>query len=166
MTIHEILKKFYNSGTWYKKCGYWFRNNTDGTPGGRGDLIYNTCGKIFYMGDTYEWAEDAIWSCYDLLMDRKRWPDFLGVEKGQRRMTRDPYTTFYAAIVCHFPNLEDLIRVKPPWYLITPTFYYWRKYLLTGKAKYKKWYYRLNIPAKRDWCRRLEYYRHIAIQAI
>ena len=154
---------------YYKKYGFyieddpaWAVRERGVDTHGKGDLISNTCRKIFDEGDTSPWAYEALVLCADLLAARKRWPDFmnqscdaktwlgahishllydLGLVKlrkfrNQKGMTRDPYTNFYG--MCMLLDRKQFIEaITIPWRLYSPEVFTWRKRLLRPhKEKY------------------------------
>lgn len=110
------------SDRWYKEGDFWRRDDGDGIYGerddGTGDFIFNHCSKCVMDGDTSEWAVSSYFKISEYLIDRKRWPDRLNVERqapnriawylckyfdigsyayrSQSDMTRDPYIAFGA----------------------------------------------------------------------
>lgn len=68
------METFFGSDVWYKD-GYFWRAKTSDGSNGKGDLIYNTCGKIAYDKDKSPWAKISLLKCFILLWARKRWPD-------------------------------------------------------------------------------------------
>lgn len=176
---------FYNT-KYVKENWYWTRN-----PGRlQGDFIYNNCAKIVYDKDTSDWARIIVKRCTMLTYDHKRWPDEYNDElvchtwitwivnkainklfaanlpyKFQERMVRDIYIAVYTANLLHgYPIIvEDL---RPVWYVWTPAFHCWRKYLITKKPIYRKLYYLFSRPSKRDWVQRLEWLQETSIQFV
>ena len=61
------------------KDGYFWRDLNYGKAS-FGDLIFNTCNKIVEENDMSEWAYYAMLDCYDLIQERKRWPDRMSDE--------------------------------------------------------------------------------------
>ena len=60
--------------------------------------------------------------------------------RPQSDMTRDPYIAFYTACVLldHKDWINDVTVLRKLW---RPNLWAWRKYLITGKKKYKRRYY-------------------------
>ena len=155
---------WWKDGVFYRKLSPYREVQIYGVAvDSKGDLIFNTCKKIINDLDQSEWAFDSVLECSDLLNTCKRWPDRMNqdidsktiiehltskilfalyitehVKFGrQNHMTRDPYIALYCA--CFMMDNYYLIkRTPPPWYLYTPVFWSWYKFLLTGKAKYRK----------------------------
>ena len=148
---------------WYKEGCYWRKKSTDGSDG-KGDLIFNTCYKILQDGDYSEWAYEALEACSILLLDGKRWPDYMNDDtdcktwaqrifnrttreilkffgitihskfRYQGRMTRDPFIAFYTLSL--FLDHPGYIDAVPiPWYLYSPNTWRWRRRLIEDKRK-------------------------------
>jgi|GEM_PF-6486593 len=85
----------------------------------------------------------------------------------QGRMTRDPFIAWGAACAqrCY---LIKAYRVSPPWYIYTPSFWAWWKYIITHDEKYLKRYrfWRQYSRPKKDFVIRLNELREQAIQLI
>ena len=158
--------KMQNSETYYyfltdDNGDIWLMKDIGGR--GKGDLLYRMGWYALITGDP-----DVIKACIRLLNERKRWPDFLneGIDadswieriinrtlkrlgippqryefRFQGRMTRDSYTTVLAAIYWH--QYEMIDQVKIPWYIQTPAFWHWVRYLRTNEAihktKFEQW---------------------------
>ena len=175
---------------WYKDGPFWRRPNHDGSNG-KGDLIFNTCAKIVHDQDTSDWAKWALQECYKLLMQRKRWPDYmvhpmdthsLGHRiinrwrrrlfknyslpyRWQGRMSRDPYTAF--ATACLVVGEEYYLEtIKLPWNIYSPAFWNWWKFLLTQERKYEVRMMVLDHPSKHDYVIKLEELRELAVLLI
>lgn len=81
----------------------------------------------------------------------------------QGRMVRDSYSAIYPALILH--GLRWMILdLKPPWYVWSPGFYCWRKYLITYKPIYLKLYRIFTTPSKHEWIQRLHWLRETAIE--
>jgi len=94
------MEDFFGQDSWYQEGTYWRKPNSDGSNG-KGDLIYNTCGKIVYDGDTSAWAKEAIFRCNALLEARKRWPDYMRHYRDTaNRFTRAVNKSWYK--ICRF----------------------------------------------------------------
>ena len=112
---------------------------------GMGDLIYNTLRKIIETNDKSEWAYKAFEACSELLIQGKRWPDYMnqqdveGKEKfrSQMSMTRDPWIAFYACAI-HLDR-KQFIELKPQWWLYSPKTWAWRRALLGKCNLYRFW---------------------------
>jgi hypothetical protein len=106
----------------------------------------------------------------DLLKQRKRWPDEFNHPndarnrldkwladrrhkrdpekyphtkyRNQRGMTRDPFITclFAMYMLPDYFKLEDIRKLKIPWYINRPDLWHWKRYLYTGKRWHKRRY--------------------------
>lgn len=153
-------------GVWIKDGYYWRKLNYG--KASFGDLIFNTCYKIYREGDRSDWAYNAMCSCYCLIQERKRWPNrmkdetcvntwlariiFRAINKllkrnvlpyrYQGRMVRDIYTAF-APVAIMLDAHELLKDIKVAWYVNTPPFKYWWRYVVTlddmWLLKYRFW---------------------------
>ncbi len=161
---------------YYKQFGFYIEDDPEWAvreygedTHGKGDLIFNTCYKILRENDLSEWAHHALENCRQLLIDKKRWPDYMNSDidcktwlrmkwsrgcyrlglvdtvkhRRQRGMTRDPYIAFYA--VCKLHSVAWVDSTPIPWYLYTPEVWRWRRRLIKDKRK--------------DYVRRLGYIR-------
>ena len=88
--------------------------------------------------------------CKKLLQAKERWPKEL--ETPSKQMTRDPYIMTicaYTQILIDYTPRYNTPRyteeTKIPWYLYRPHVWAWRKYLITGSAKWKRRYERRAI---------------------
>ena len=162
-------------GEWYKDDFFWRKKSADGSDG-KGDLIFNTCYKIFRDKDKSNWAYCALVDCGTELILRQRWPDrmwdSLDAEswieriivrslkhwfsiivkryefRYQGRMTRDPFIAFY--LVCVFLDRKQFIEVVDmPCYCYSHTTWRWRRRLIKDERV--------------DYRRRLEWLRAKAI---
>ncbi len=161
------MREWYQShGLWLRESKSWEFNEYGFRPEGIGDCIFNTCNKIIEDNDTSEWAIYSIHRCGILLAQRKRWPDELHplqaatnwfdwkfsawmfrhgkidqrLYRPQGNQTRDGYIAYFA--VCAMFGYTELIKdVTVPLHLYRPNLWAWRKYLITGKEKYKRRYY-------------------------
>ena len=124
----------------FKKAGVILETGPNGDH--KGDCIFRTAHFAMTKNDYL-----LLFSCHDLLLTRRRWPVELDDPSGQEHrkkdglgsMTRDPYIMFYAA--CVMMNKHHFIdTIKPPWYIYRPHFTAWRRYLRTGRPRYKKRY--------------------------
>lgn len=157
-------------GEWYNDGFFWRKkaNNSWDKSDGKGDLIFNTCYKIFRDRDKSDWAYHAMVACSDLLLSGKRWHDRMnddtdckywiqriinrstrdllkvfGIKihpkfRYQGRMTRDPFIALY--LVCVFLERKQFIEVvKMPWYIYSPEVFRWRKRLIKDdRIDYKR----------------------------
>ena len=181
------LADFFSKDGWYKDGYYWRRPNHDGSNG-KGDLIYNTCGKIVYDQDHSPWARVALTWCFVLLWARKRWPDWdvhpmdakswfwrvvnRAINKifkthlpfrAQKRMSRDPFIAFYTACVMlgEYRKIELLTMA---WYNYRPNTWIWRRFLITGKNFHLGLYYiTRGKPSNHEYVRRLDELRELSI---
>lgn len=143
---------------------YWFIDGNGDKwllckiPGrGKGDLIFRMAFYALVTGDP-----KVIRACIRLLNDRKRWPDDLNEPEDakswiariinrtlnklfgthrpfryQGRMSRDPFIMLLAAIYWHqYEMIRDLNPA--PWYLQSPAFRYWVRFLRDNNAKDKR----------------------------
>jgi len=151
----------------YKKGWYWTTDAPEWAVNeygedmhAKGDLIFENMAKIFLDRDDSEWAFNNVLHCYDLLIERKRWPDemnstrdaktWIGMHisrilyrcglkrtrkyRSQGGMTRDPYIAFYNTAI--FMGCEDMIeRVIIPWYCYSPGVWRWRRLLINDTRK-------------------------------
>lgn len=161
-------------GEWYKDGYFWCKKSIDGSDG-KGDLIFNTCYKIFKEKDISEWAHKALKACSELLNEGNRWPDRMCSEadadswierivvrslkkigiktKGwgfryQKRMVRDSFIALYTASL--FLEVPKYIKDTP-----IPKFLY--------SFKTWKWRRRLLEDARVDYVIRLDYLRANAV---
>ena len=180
----EAIKGFYESPKWRKVDWYWDRN----INAIEGDFLPHQGGKIVYHKDTSGWAFVCLIRTCDLVRKCERWPDFMNDDtvvnswfarivnrtinklfdkdlpyRYQGRMVRDSYTAIYPALLLHGLGwmIEDL---KPVWYVWSPTFYWWRQYLITKKPVYLKLYRTFTRPSKHEWRQRLHWLRETAIE--
>ena len=181
----EAIKGFYESLKWRKEDWYWMRGSTF-----NGDFLTHQGGMIVYHNDTSSWAFLCVIKTCDLIRLHKRWPDFMNDDtvvnswlarivnrtinklfnknlpfRYQGRMVRDSYTAIYPALLLH--GLGWMIYdLKPAWYVWTPTFYWWRQYLITRKPIYLKLYNTFKSSSKHEWRQRLEWLREKAIELL
>jgi len=161
------MKAAYKEGYfWRDKSNPWHYKGHVCYPNGKGDLISNTMRKTLFEKDSSDWAYGALSCCKSLLKSRKRWPDYMNqpidckskiyfyvrrwfYRKGlvkerpfrpQNDMTRDPHIMFFA-VCCYLDHKEDIEDVTIPFRLFRPNVWAWRKYLITGKDKYRRRYY-------------------------
>ena len=168
---------------WYKDSFFWRHNESSNA----GDLIFNTMDKVLRDSDTSDWAVDALYSCANLLIDGKRWPNRLNqadtaktwlqwkwykwglgktvYSRPQQTMTRDPYIAFYADCI-RLDHPERIREIKLPWNAFAPSTYYWRKYLISHNTVYLKCYRFLQrfSSNKHAYVKRLNELREMAIQ--
>jgi hypothetical protein len=120
-------------------------SNTGDPWRGKGDLAFRSAHYAMVKKD-YLMLERLA----DLLMKpARRWPTTMDHRDGPkyehrkaegfRSMTRDPYIIFYAACV-EMDRKQFIEVVKPPWYIFSPSFNLWRRYLITGRRGYFKAY--------------------------
>ena len=157
---------------WYKDIYFWRKKSKDGSDG-KGDLIFNTCYKIFQDQDKSDWAYCALDACYLLLYDGVRWPNRMNSDddaesrierfihrvinnllnkqilpfRYQRRMTRDPFIAFYHLAV--YLGAFECLNLKMPWYLYS--------------VKTWRWHKRLIKDSRKDFVVRLDYIRSSAV---
>jgi len=120
---------------------------------------------IILTGQEERWNENSVVACYGLLRIPQRWPERMDshwsttktlfervINRARNKlfganlpfrfkglMTRDPYTNW--ALAAMLTGQVSLIKlVKIPWYIRTPSFMAWWKFLQTGKGKYLKAY--------------------------
>lgn len=184
--MSSAIQGFYESAKWTKEDWYWKRN----TGLMEADFLPHQGGKIVYHEDTSGWAFNCLIKSYYLMIKHQRWPDFMNDDtvcntwfarilnrtinkifnkhlpfRYQGRMVRDSYTAIYPALILH--KLDWMIKViKPVWYVWSPGFYCWRKYLITKKPVYLKLYRLFNTPSKHEWIQRLHWLREKAIEWI
>lgn len=175
---------FYQSEKWRIEDWYWARN----TNGIEADFLPHQGGKIVYHMDRSEWARTCLLNTIALANDGKRWPDHMNDHPSvvntwigriinrminklfdkdlpfryQGRMVRDSYTAIYPAMILH--GMEwDIQNYKPKWYVFSPTFYFWRQYLITLRPIYLELYRTFSRPSKHEWRQRLHWLRETAI---
>jgi hypothetical protein len=157
----------------------------------RSDVIFNTCDKIVRDKDKSEWAKKAILSCFIPLVTGWRWPIWM-IDKHadapnhilwrlsklaywlkilkwefyrpRNSMTRDPYYAFWAAAAMH-GDWRKIELTPIPLGHFRPNGYFLWKYLVTGEAKYLRWYRFFNGSgsAKKEFVNRLDELRATAI---
>ena len=186
------MREWYqHKGLWRNVSPEWEYEQYGFYPEGLSDIIFNTCNKIIEDDDESDWAYDALCICMDLLMDGKRWPNPNPEQAAKTRLehrwsrllfrlgkktvkyrpqhseTRDGYIAW--ATLCVKLNATELIEdVVPPWYLYTPSFWNWWKYLITGKSKHKFGYVIwefFGLSAK-DYVQRLDKLKRLAVNLI
>ena len=160
-----------------------------------GDYIFNNCDRIVRVNDHSEKAYYMMLDCYDLIQQKKRWPDYMNTHPSvvktwfariinrtinkiagkyllpyryQGRMVRDIYIAFAPVAIMHYS--WDLIgKIKPAWYVYRPSFWAYWNYLKTRNVKYLKRYRfwrKLSPKSKKEFVIRLDELREIAIKAI
>jgi len=83
----------------------------------------------------------------------------------QGRMSRDPYTSW--ATACVLLGQKELIQdIRLPWYIYSPAFWSWWKYLKTSNIEYLLRYRFWNLSSNKDFVIHLKELREIAIQAL
>ena len=151
-------------GEWYKDGLFWRRKSADHSDG-KGDLIFNTCYKIFMEKDKSDWAYNSLEACATLLLDRKRWPDRMSDDtdcktgigrfinrttrdilkvfgitihpnfRYQGRMSRDPFKALYTLSI--FLGQPGYIKEVPlPMSDYSPPTWRWRRRLIKDKRKF------------------------------
>ena len=123
------------------------------------------------------WRWSAAWK--RIVRDKKghlnkfgRWCEKIGLPiyvkyRFRGRLTRDPYTAFYAA--CLDLGHPELIPDTPPvWYVYNPAFWSWYRYLCTKEEKYLKRYLFWNgfSTSNKDYVVRLRELRSMAIKEL
>lgn len=111
-----------------------------------GDFGINTFRYIIDTKDRSKWAYDAFIYCDIALCEGKRWPNkafelgYVTDDRSQFSVTRDCYV-YHACCVKHLGMGSLWLRLaKPPIRIYRPSVWSWRKYLITGEAKYKRRY--------------------------
>lgn len=160
---------------------------------GKGDIIYNSLRRIIDDKDTSDWAFRALWICKELLLDGKRWPDWMNHERDaknrigwwwsrllynlylinhqkyrpQTSMTRDPWCYFYtASVILERKRFVEIVPI--PWWLWRQPVWAWRRYLIEPTERNKRrWLFweSLNCP-KKEYAKRMVEYRAMAAKKI
>jgi len=166
---------WYLDGMWYRKDSPQWEMDLHGTNiASAGDLIFNNIAE--YLDGNIEMtnkeAESLLNQSLYLLNAGKRWPDRMTPVqpegaipyRKQSSVTRDPWILCYTLAV-KLNKIYLIKAFKPQVKLRIPSFMFWRKYLITGKAKYLTLYYlfTLNYPRK-EFVRRLRGYMNKAVE--
>jgi len=148
-------------GCWYKDGYFWRKTNADGSDG-KGDLIFNTCKKIYTDQDRSNWAYSSLDACHLLLWDGKRWPNRMNKDapekdvnswarriinrtlnklfgmslpyRFQGRMTRDPFIAWYNLAI-YLDESAYVEQLRMPWYIYSPKTWRWRRRLIKDTRK-------------------------------
>ena len=121
-----------------KKYGVILEEGQPWQPGGwlgQNDCIFRSSLWSIASGEDLP----VLWS---LLFLRKRWPE--EISPPSRRMTRDPYIMYYCYLAL-YDKKEWIYHLTIPLRLYSPSVWAWRKYLITGSAKWKRRYERRAI---------------------
>ena len=153
----------------------------------KGDVIFNTLKRHIDLEDRSTWAYLSLVACADLLMEGKRWPDFMiqeddckgwgcfyvqkikfqiikwfkadsiHIKHGHQKCMSRDPWIMFF-VACYKMNRFQFFDLKPQWWLYTPNVWRWMRYLRTGDPRYKKRYLRFLRPNKREYVQRLHYY--------
>lgn len=95
--------------------------------------------------------------CYQMIQEGRRWPVECDSMPHSRKnkLTRDPIIAFmFAAKLMHRKDL--ILTLKIPWFVYNLEFYFWIKYLKTGKESYRKKFEQINTLPKKAFARFLD----------
>ena len=161
------MSEFYRDGYFLRKAspGWEIREYSEAIDS-KGDLIFNTCDENIKNSAELWWMKKSLYWCKKLLKCRERWVESMNQDcdaknwfqwkistwifrlglsdhrlyRPRTNMTRDGYIAFFR--LCYDMGRIDYIQdVTVPLHLYRPNLWAWRKYLITGKEKYRRRYY-------------------------
>ena len=92
----EDLSKYYKEGFFYiEDDPKWAIDERGEDTHGKGDLISNTCYKIFMENDASDWAKASLWHCKKLLYSGLRWPYYMNSDIDAHSWLRQEWSNIW-----------------------------------------------------------------------